>query len=70
MVSGRDQWVLWHAVEPAHVLLYVLFMARRYSLRIATGGSKTASPSLVRTWGIVSVVGLCGIPVLIATLSA
>jgi peptidoglycan/LPS O-acetylase OafA/YrhL len=64
---GPDQWVLWHAVEPAHVLLYVLFMLGGI-LAYRNGWLETVSPSLVRTWGIISVVGLCGIPVLIAPL--
>jgi peptidoglycan/LPS O-acetylase OafA/YrhL len=64
-VYDLDIWVLWHAVEPAHVLLYVLFMVGGI-LAYRNGWLETVSPSLVRTWGSVSVVGLCGIPVLIA----
>jgi glucan biosynthesis protein C len=55
--------VLWHAVEPAHVLLYVLFMVGGI-LAYRNGWLETVSPSLMRTWGIVSVVGLCGMLVL------
>jgi peptidoglycan/LPS O-acetylase OafA/YrhL len=63
---GLDQWVLWHAVEPAHVLLYVLFIVGGI-LAYRNAWLETVSSSLVWTWGIVSVVGLCVIPVLIAS---
>jgi glucan biosynthesis protein C len=62
-----DQWLLWHAVEPAHVPLYVLFMIGGI-LAYRNGWLETVSPSLVRVWGLITVVGLCGIPVFIATL--
>ena len=62
-----DQWLLWHAVEPAHVPLYVLFMIGGI-LAYRNGWLEAVSPSLVRTWGIITIVGLCGIPVFIAVI--
>jgi peptidoglycan/LPS O-acetylase OafA/YrhL len=64
---GEDQWVLWHAVEPAHVPLYVLFMIGGI-LAYRNGWLDDVSPSLVRTWSIITVIALCGIPVGIAAL--
>lgn len=62
-----DQWLLWHAVEPAHVPLYVLFMIGGI-LAYRNGWLEALSPALVKTWGIITVVGLCGIPVFIAAI--
>ncbi|MGA3199540.1 MAG: acyltransferase family protein [Halobacteriota archaeon] len=62
-----DQWLLWHAVEPAHVPLYVLFMIGGI-LAYRNGWLETISPSLVKTWGIITVVGLCCIPVFIVVI--
>jgi peptidoglycan/LPS O-acetylase OafA/YrhL len=64
---GWDQWLLWHAVEPAHVPLYVLFMIGGI-LAYRNGWLEAVSPALVKTWGIITVVGICGIPVFIAVI--
>jgi peptidoglycan/LPS O-acetylase OafA/YrhL len=64
---GWDQWLLWHSVEPAHVPLYVLFMIGGI-LAYRNGWLEALSPSLVKTWGIITVVGICGIPVVIAVI--
>jgi len=62
-----DQWLLWHAVEPAHVPLYVLFMIGGI-LAYRNGWLETISPSLVKTWGIITVVGLCCVPVFVVVI--
>jgi hypothetical protein len=53
------------AVEPAHVPLYVLFMIGGI-LAYSNGWLEAVSPSLVKTWGIITVVGICGIPLFVA----
>jgi hypothetical protein len=65
--DGTDQWLLWHAVEPAHVPLYVLFVIGGI-LAYRNGWLETVSPSLLKAWGIITVIGLCGLPVLIAVI--
>ena len=62
---GADQWILWHAVEPAHVPLYALFMIGGI-LAYRNGWLEAVSPSVARTWGIITVVALCGVPIIIA----
>jgi glucan biosynthesis protein C len=62
---AEDQWVLWHALEPAHVPLYVLFVVGGI-LAYRNGWLEAVSPSLIRIWGVITVVGLCGIPVFFA----
>ncbi len=60
------QWLLWHAVEPAYVPLFVLFMVGGM-LAYRNGWLETVSASLARTWGIITVVGICGMLALVAS---
>ncbi|MGZ4941978.1 MAG: acyltransferase family protein [Halobacteriota archaeon] len=60
---GVDQWVLWHGVEPAHVLFYALF-AIGGILAYRNGWLEAAPRSLVKTWGCITLVSVCITPVL------
>lgn len=60
-----DYWMLLHAIEPAHVPLYVLFMVAGI-LAYRNGWLEVISSALVKSRGIITVVGTCGIPVFIA----
>jgi len=60
-----DVWVLWHVVEPAHIPLYALFMIGGI-LAFRNGWLDTISASVLKVWGPITVVALCGVPVFIA----
>ncbi|MGD0172743.1 MAG: acyltransferase [Halobacteriota archaeon] len=62
-----DVWVLWHVVEPAHIPLYALFMVGGI-LAFRNGWLETVSSSVLKVWGPITVVALCGVPVSIAIL--
>jgi fucose 4-O-acetylase-like acetyltransferase len=48
----QDQLVLWHALEPAHVPLYVLFVVGGI-LAYRNGWVEAVSSSLINLWGII-----------------